>query len=202
MTNHIRFALTVAAIALTGATAAVAQTALPVAAERARPDANGDGILTRAEATQHAEAQFARMDANRDGRVTPEDRAAGQERRRTETFARMDADNNGAITRAEWDRAGEAMAERREARRGELGQATGRAEGNREARGRGGRRGQMGRTMMARADANSDGAIDRSEFVAAATARFDRLDADRDGSVSTAERQAQRGRGRGATPAQ
>lgn len=201
MTNRIRFALTVAAIALTGATAVAAQTALPVVGERARPDANGDGTLTRAEATAHAEAQFERMDANNDGRVTPEDRAAGQERRRIETFARMDADNNGAITRAEWDRAGEAMAERR-AGRGERREAAGRAEGSREARGRGGRRGQMGRTMMARADANSDGAIDRSEFVAAATARFDRLDADRDGSVSPAERQAQRGRGRGAAPVQ
>ncbi len=201
MTSKFRFALTAAAIALTGATAAVAQTGLPVAGERARPDANGDGTLTRAEAAAHAEAQFARMDANRDGRVTSEDRAAGQERRRTETFSRMDADNNGSITRAEWDRAGEAMAERR-AGRGERSEAAGRQEGGPEARGRGGRRGQMGRTMMARADANSDGAIDRSEFVAAATARFDRLDADRDGSVSAAERQAQRGRGRGAAPAQ
>ncbi len=195
--SHTGLAFAAAAIALAGGAMVAAQQALPVANERARPDANGDGLLTRAEATAHAAAQFARMDANSDGRVTPEDREAGRERLREAMFARIDADSDGSLTRAEWDRAGAATDQRRELRRGER---AGRGQQAQQGpRGRGGRRGQMGRTMLANADANGDGAIDRAEFIAAASTRFDRLDADGNDAVSAAERQAQRAAVRGRT---
>jgi hypothetical protein len=185
------FTTLIAGAALVAASGAIAQ---PV--ERTLPDTDGNGVLTRAEADAYAARQFARVDANGDGRITPEDRAAGRERRREAMFSRMDADNNGSITRAEWDSAGAAMDQRREARRSEGGDrrgAAGRptvAEG--QVRGRSGRRGQMSRTLLANADANRDGAIDRTEFLAAATTRFDRLDANRDGSVTADERRAAR----------
>ena len=49
-----------------------------------------------------------------------------------------------------------------------------------------------GGRMMARLDANGDGAIDREEFRAQAVRRFDRMDANKDGKIDPAERQAAR----------
>ncbi|MEO5492788.1 MAG: EF-hand domain-containing protein [Sphingomonas sp.] len=49
-----------------------------------------------------------------------------------------------------------------------------------------------GGRMMARLDANGDGAVDRSEFRAQAARRFDRVDANKDGQIDPAERQAAR----------
>lgn len=71
------------------ATAATAQTApqapAPAANAAARPhggmmraDANGDGIVTRAEGIAQAQARFDAMDTNHDGTVTPDERAAAR----------------------------------------------------------------------------------------------------------------------------
>ncbi|AQR72766.1 hypothetical protein [Sphingomonas sp. LM7] len=49
---------------------------------------------------------------------------------------------------------------------------------------------------MGRADANNDGQISRAEWVQAATARFDRFDADKDGTLVAAELPKKHGRGR------
>ena len=43
-----------------------------------------------------------------------------------------------------------------------------------------------------KADANGDKAISQAEFVAGALARFDRMDANKDGKVTAEERQAMR----------
>jgi Ca2+-binding EF-hand superfamily protein len=64
--------------------AAVGQTAPPAPANTMpgrglgmmRADANGDGVVTRAEATAQADAQFDAMDTNRDGKVTGEEMRA------------------------------------------------------------------------------------------------------------------------------
>lgn len=40
-------------------------------------DADGDGIVTRAEVTAQGEARFARLDADKNGTVTPEEMQAG-----------------------------------------------------------------------------------------------------------------------------
>ncbi|MBJ6120932.1 hypothetical protein [Sphingomonas mollis] len=70
--------------------AAMTQTVTPPApppggpAGLRRADANGDGIVTRAEAMAQANGMFARMDSNHDGKVTPEERRAAMEAMRAE----------------------------------------------------------------------------------------------------------------------
>lgn len=44
--------------------------------------------------------------------------------------------------------------------------------------------------MVARMDANKDGKVDKTEYVARQIARFDRMDADHDGQLTAAERKA------------
>ena len=200
-----RMILSAAALALFTAGGVAAQsrsaTTAVSAPEQVRPDANGDGNLTRAEAMAAAEARFARMDASRDGRIDAADREAGRERRRDAMFARMDSDSNGSVTRAEFDAASEAMDARRAERRETRSE---RREGRADRRG-GDRRGPGARAYRAgqrmeqarMADTNNDRAIDRAEFMAAAEARFARADSNRDGTVTAAERQAQRGERRG-----
>ena len=144
-----RLAIGVAAIALVAAGAAQAQST-----DRRGPDADGNGVVTRAEATAGAEAQFARMDRNGDGRLTLEDRSPA----------------GGP------DRAPPAAGPEGGPPHGQPGGPDGR-----------------GAMMMARmADTNNDRAVDRAEFLAAAEQRFDRVDADHDGSISAAERDARR----------
>ena len=59
-----------------------------------------------------------------------------------------------------------------------------------------GMRGHGGR-MMDRADSNADAAVSQAEFTAAALARFDRADADDNGTISGDEMREGRGDGRG-----
>jgi EF hand len=108
--------------------------------ERPNPDANGDGIVTRAEVSSSVAARFAKMDANKDGKVDKADREA--------RMAARDGD---------------------------------------------GREGKGKRRGPARFDANGDGAISLAEMQAAALARFDRVDANKDGQLTETERQAMRG---------
>ncbi|MEH3159168.1 MAG: hypothetical protein PGN08_09710 [Sphingomonas taxi] len=76
------------------ATAATAQTAAPPPPPPPSPsppggglmraDANGDGIITRAEMITDAQARFDAMDTNKDGKVTPEERDAAREAMRAQ----------------------------------------------------------------------------------------------------------------------
>lgn len=168
------------------------------------------GDMTRAQAQERAAEMFTKMDANRDGTLNQADRAA----RHAAMFARLDADKDGAISKAElearhrehggkWrDKAARPgkpaltdaqKAERRDrmfARLDTDGNGTvSRAEFDavHAARmARGGKRGPAKRM------ATKDGTITRQAFVENALARFDRADADRDGTVTTAERKAMR----------
>jgi len=67
-----------------------------------RIDANGDGVVTRAEFDAHLAARQAGLDANGDGFVSFEEaqtfRAAQQEERARERFARMDTNGDGRIS--------------------------------------------------------------------------------------------------------
>ncbi|MDK2761303.1 MAG: hypothetical protein KYX64_08075 [Sphingopyxis sp.] len=167
--------------------------------------ADGDGVLTRAAAQTNAAQMFARMDVNKDGKIDAADRAARRAEMQEKMFASLDTDGNGSISKAEWDKRGADRA----AKRAEHGKkcedpkcddATKKAgDGQRHAmRGGhhgkgGGDHGMTGGRMMAKADANGDKAISQAEFQAAALARFDAADANKDGQVTLEERKAQRG---------
>ena len=152
-----------------------------------KADANGDNIVTKAEAVAAADARFAKMDVNSDGVLNQADKAAKVKSH----FANMDADKNGSISEAEFVAAHEARAEKREDRR-EKRMGRGGPDG---AMGhRGGRHGRM--KMLGMADTNGDKAVSQSEFRAIAEARFAKVDANNDGTISAQERKAQRGKRR------
>lgn len=133
--------------------------------------------MTRDQAVARADARFARLDANRDGRVTTDEarqaRAGRRAERQAARFDRLDTNNDGSLSRAEFDARGAgrgaSRGERRE-RRGGIG-----------SDGRGGQR-------MAMRMFGGDGVATRDEFRALALQRFERLDANRDGTVTSTER--------------
>lgn len=108
----------IAALAGTAVTGtAIAQSAAPSATTVKRgpgaADTNGDGVITRAEATAAADAMFARFDANRDGKVSaaerPGNRGADKPDMTREQFRQKalkrfdlaDANKDGRIDQAE-----------------------------------------------------------------------------------------------------
>lgn len=148
-------------------------------------DADGNGVLSRAEAQASATQRFALLDANKDGKL---DQADG-EARRVALFDRLDTDRSGQLSRAEFA-----------ARPAFAAGADGAAKTDRDSRpgrhwggrGRGHRGGHPGF-----ADADKDGAVSQAEFTQAALRRFDASDANKDGNVTKEERQAHRQHGRG-----
>lgn len=151
--------------------------------------------VTRDQAAARADEQFARLDGNRDGRVTREEMreraqsrmAERQERRverRGQMFDRLDANRDGQISREEFN-------QRREMR-GERGRRGGHARGMR------GMRGGPGGTMMGMRGGlgalGADGVVTAEQFRARALERFDRVDSNRDGRISSDERRGSRGR--------
>lgn len=154
----------------------------------AAADQNGDGVVTRAEATAAADAMFARMDKNRDGKLSADERPGRRGKATGEItqqqfrdhamkrFDRMDANKDGRIDQAERT----AMrANRGEHRRGGM------------------RHGGGGMGMMMRADTNRDGVVTKAEATAAVAAMFDRFDTNKDGRIDQAEREAARGQMKG-----
>ncbi|MFC0101675.1 EF-hand domain-containing protein [Sphingopyxis terrae] len=178
--------------------------AVPVLAapggDRNMGDANKDGVLTRAEAEAHAKAMFVKLDVNKDGKLDQADRSARHAERRAQMFDRLDANKDGSISKAEWDQADAARQAKRaewKAKRGERAGAPGEGGERHAIRGhhggkRGGHGGHGGPGGWMKADANGDKAISQAEFVAGALARFDRMDANKDGKVTVEERQAMR----------
>jgi hypothetical protein len=152
--------------------------------------------VTRAELIQRTDAAFARLDANRDGRFTREEaqalRQQHRERRMTRMFERLDADNNGQISREEF-----AQGRRGRGMRGPGGPGP-MAEGGPDGPPPGGPRMRrwrghgMGMRMGARMFGEA-GFVTAEQFRARALERFDRADANHDGTLTVAERRAQRG---------
>jgi len=144
-------------------------------------DTNGDGVITRAEAQAHAEQMFDRLDVNHDGKLDQTDRQEMREKMRAMMFDKLDANHDGSISKAEF------MAARPMGHDGMRGD-----KGHRMGGGHGWKHRGHGEGMMKMADTNGDGAISKSEFMAAAMKRFDTMDANHDGQVTKAERQAAR----------
>ena len=175
--------------------------AVPVLAapggDRNMGDANKDGVLTRAEVEAHAKAMFVKLDINKDGKLDQADRAARHAEKRAQMFDRLDANKDGSISKAEWDQADAARQAKRaewKAKRGERAGAPGGGGERHAMRGHHGGKhgGHGGPGGWMKADANGDKAISQAEFVAGALARFDRMDANKDGKVTAEERQAMR----------
>ena len=175
---------------------AIAGVALAQGGPGERPDRNAD--VTRQQVIERTDAHFARLDANNDGRFTPEEMRAAGERRRTERqtrmFDRMDLDHNGAITREEMTQAHAQMGEHRgEGMRHGRGGMRHRGPHGPEGAGGPGGPGGEGHGMRGEQMFGTQGFITREQMRERALARFDQADANHDGTLTAAERQAARG---------
>ncbi|MGQ0588534.1 MAG: EF-hand domain-containing protein [Sphingosinicella sp.] len=154
----------------------------------ARPDRNAD--VTRQQVIDRVDQRFARMDANNDGRLTPEEARAMHEQRRTEManrmFERLDANRDGSVSRVEFDQARASRAERRAERM--AGREGGPLMGMRMHRRGHSMRGPGGRGMRGMRMFGEQGFVTREQMRERALARFDRLDADSNGTLTAAER--------------
>lgn len=173
---------------------------------RAKPDANGDGAIDRAEAAAHPKlaTHFDRLDANRDGRLTanerPRHRRGGHHG--PGGIERLDTDRDGRISRAEFD--ARVATRGRDASRapdfaaidanrdGYLVRAEVRAHHERLRPQREAERKARFEQRFVDADVNRDGRLNRVEVdekMPRLAARFAWLDENRDGFLSRAELQ-------------
>ena len=166
---------------------------------RANPDADGNGVLTRAEVEADVARRFATLDANKDGKIDEGDRAAHRKGKADAMFTAADTDRNGTISRAEFDAAMATREAKRSERRAAMAEHRGGSERGPGHHGQRGKRGgHGGERLLAMVDANGDKAVTPAEMRTAALARFDRIDANKDGQVTAEERAAMRGqRGEG-----
>lgn len=201
--------LTVALVAATASTAALAQdnTRAPVQPKRMKLDVNNDGVIDRAEAGKHERLaeKFDQLDKNGDGRLSADERRhrpGTQGPRgmhdRHRGMMKADANRDGSITRAE------------AAANPKLAAKFDQLDGNRD--------GVLDRTDMqarmlerknawfASADTNKDGRLSQAEMEVAsarrqakhpqkaqkhtAAERFQKLDRNNDGSISREELQS------------
>lgn len=139
--------------------------------------------MTRAAAEQRADRIFDRLDANHDGKIDQEDRAVREKTR----FDRIDANHDGQLSYAEFTAMHQQRADAGNARGGQRGDRVSARGMHRMAHAGFGRGG-----MTRLADADKNGAITKGEFRAAAVQRFERLDANHDGTVTRDEAKAAR----------
>lgn len=159
------------ALGMTLAATALAGSAYAEQAARGQRGGDPDRTVTRAEAQTKAAERFARMDVNKDGKLDAGDRTA----RRNLMFDRFDTDKNGAISREEFA----ARPQRSESEAGKTHRWAGSGHHGRHFGGSG--------NVAANA-----GPVTQADFTARALARFDSVDANKDGQVTKEERQAAR----------
>jgi Ca2+-binding EF-hand superfamily protein len=165
---------------------AIAGPALAQPAPSPRADRNAD--VTRQQVIERTDQRFARLDVNNDGRATPEEARQAMQQRREQAagrrFERLDANRDGSISRAEFDQARSQLRERSGERRAERGGRRGMRGMHGPRRGAPRARGEAGQRMF-----GEHGFVTREQMRERALARFDRLDANRDGTLTAAERQ-------------
>jgi hypothetical protein len=98
-------------------------------------------------------------------------------------FERLDVNRDGSISRAEFDQARSHRQEHRAERRADRGPGAGMRGGRRGGPGMRGMRGERGQRLF-----GEQGFVTREQMRERALARFDRLDANRDGTLTAAER--------------
>ena len=156
-----------------------------------RADRNAD--VTRQQVIERTDQRFARLDVNNDGRATPEEARQAMQQRREQAagrmFERLDANRDGSISRAEFDQGRSQMREHRGERRAHRGERMGMRGMHGPRRGGPGGPGARGERMF-----GEQGFVTREQMRERALARFDRIDANHDGTLTAAERQQARER--------
>lgn len=172
-------------------------------------DTNKDGSIDRAEFDALRSTHFAAFDADSDGLLTAEEFKAAHEKRRAEMKAKMgkdgdgprhgegmlqriDTSGDGRVTADEWQANslqrfvrldangdGAVTIEEMTAHHGKGMHGTGKPDGQRLMKGHDG--------MMDQADSNGDGQLSKSEWDAAGTEMFARLDMNSDGRIAADE---------------
>lgn len=183
--NKLALFASVALVASAGA--ALAQAEAP-----ARPDRNAD--VTRQQVIDRTDQRFARMDVNHDGRFTPEEARQLREQRASERsnrmFERLDANHDGSITREEMDQARAARQQRMAEHRAQAGEA--RAHRGPRHHGMRFHGRHHGRAMGGQHLFGEQGFVTAEQMRTRALERFDRQDANHDGTLTAAERQQAR----------
>ena len=182
-------------LAASAAALALAATALYAAVPAAQAD--GDGVVTWAQAKAKADDMWSRLDVNKDGKLDQADRDAAL----LQKFDAIDTNHDGAISKDEFVAHHRAMMPQPGQmpmpgmHHDDMGHDDMAKDGMGGWHGRHGGMGHdmmgpmMGR-MMADADTNKDGAISRGEYDAAVKAHFDKVDANHDGKITHDERRA------------
>ena len=218
--------LALAIAAALASTFAVAQTATPATGVRAAPriDANGDGVIDRAEAAKapRLAAKFDQLDVNKDGKLTASERPQRAHGKRGggrggDRMQALDSDKDGRISRTEANAGNAGFAAR-------FSEMDANKDGYLDRTDRELRMSRERAAFFTGADANRDGKLSRDEYAVEQGARgaerrqqfaqrveaagktpkarrvpteaeqlqragkaFDRMDANKDGTVTRAE---------------
>ncbi|MEZ5655022.1 MAG: EF-hand domain-containing protein [Sphingobium sp.] len=174
------------------ASAALAAIAVPAIAAHHEGDGGHKMMMadmTKADVEAKLKERFAMVDTDKDGAITKEEikaqRAAKRAERMDAHFKKMDADGNGSISRAEFDTA---HADRGGKMKMAMRDGGGDRDGHRKMGHRGHHGMKMGGKMFDMADANNDGKVTMAEAKTAAMTHFDKVDADKNGTITSQER--------------
>lgn len=183
-------------------TVTVAEAKAEASARLRSIDADGNGVLTRAEFRAYREQardgrrseRFEAIDADRDGQITPSELSSHQhamvDRHGGKHFATLDTDGNGVVSREEFAAAPERLQQaRKDARFARADRDGDGAISREEAQGMG--RGGW-RQGLREVDANGDGQWQVGEVEAALHARIEAVDRNQDGVIGEDERPGRR----------
>jgi len=151
-------------------------------------DTNKDGKVSLAELTASREGWLAQVDTNKDGVATQAEidasMAVHRQERTQKMFERDDANKDGRLTREE-TRLPSAWFERADANKDGALTLAELNDGGKNAHGE--KKAGHGAGKAKRFDQNGDGKVDRQELRTAAQTQFSKLDANKDGSLTSDE---------------